>query len=65
MQDVINSVSFLYLLLYVGYSFPPWLFLILLQFFTRSVQLIFSMLFHHHISQLARYFQSTFRSVQV
>ena len=34
-------------------------------FFTRSVQLIFSILLQHHISKLSRYFWSSFRSVQV
>jgi hypothetical protein len=33
--------------------------------FTRPVQLIFSILLHHHISKPWRYFWSTFRSVQV
>jgi len=34
-------------------------------FFTRSVQLIFSILLQHHISNLSRYFCSTFLSVQI
>jgi hypothetical protein len=33
--------------------------------FTRSVQLIFSILLQHHISKLSRYFRSNFRRVQV
>ena len=35
------------------------------SFFTWSVQLIFSILFQHHISKLSRCFWSTTRSVQV
>jgi hypothetical protein len=34
------------------------------SFFTPPVQLIFPILLQHHISQLSRYFWSTFRSVQ-
>ena len=34
-------------------------------FFTRSVQLIFSILLQHHIPKLSGYFSPTFRSVQV
>jgi hypothetical protein len=33
--------------------------------FTRSVQLIFSILLQHHISKPRRYFWSAFRNVQV
>jgi hypothetical protein len=33
--------------------------------FTRSVQLIFSILLQHHISKLSRYFRSNFRRVQL
>jgi hypothetical protein len=35
------------------------------SFLTRSVQLIFFILFHHRISELSRYSWPTFRSVQV
>jgi hypothetical protein len=35
------------------------------SFLARSVQLIFSILLQHHISELSRYFWSTFRSVHV
>jgi len=35
------------------------------SFFTRSIQLIFSVLLQHRISRLSRYLWSTFRSVQV
>ena len=35
------------------------------SFLTRSVQLIFSILLQHHISELSRYFRSTVWSVQV
>jgi hypothetical protein len=35
------------------------------SFLTRPVQLIFSIFLQYHISQLYRYFWSTFRSVQV
>jgi hypothetical protein len=34
-------------------------------FFTRSVELIFSILLQHHISKLSRYLSSAFRSDQV
>jgi len=36
-----------------------------ISLFTRSVQLIFSILLQHHISKLSTYFWSTVRSVQV
>ena len=42
-----------------------WLYVIRLHFSHRSVQLIFSGLIHHHISELFRYFCSTLRRVQV
>jgi len=35
------------------------------SFLTRSVQMIFSILLQHHISELSRYFWSNFRSVPV
>ena len=35
------------------------------SFVTQSVQLMFSILFQHHISKLSSYFRSTFRSVHV
>jgi hypothetical protein len=35
------------------------------SFLTRSVQLIFSILFQHHISKLSRYLWTTFRRARV
>ena len=47
------------LLLYVGYSCPPWLYVILCHFVTWSVQLLLSILLQHHISKLLKYYLST------
>jgi hypothetical protein len=51
-------------LLYLGCPFLPWLFHSSSRF-TRSVQLIFSILFHYHISDRSEYFLYTFRSFHV
>ena len=53
-----------FFLLFVDYSFPPWL-CVTLSYFTRSVQLVFSILPQQHISKLSMYFWSTFRSAQL
>ena len=48
MQDVTNSVILPSFLLYEGYFFPPWLYVIATSsFITRSVQLISIFLQHH------------------
>jgi hypothetical protein len=60
MQDVTNPCKPSFLLLYVGYSCPPWL-CSTSSFFTWSVQLI-SILLQYHISPLSRYFWSTFQN---
>ena len=57
-----NSSSFV--LLYVGSSSSPWLYLTLLSFVTRCVQMI-SILLEHHISKLSRHLWFIFRNSKV
>jgi len=53
------------LLWLVGYSSPRWIFVTLLHLSRWSVQLIFFIGVHQHISKLSRYFPSTFGTVKV
>ena len=47
-----------FILLYVRCFFLPWLCVRILFIFHRSAQVIFSILFQHHILKLSRYFSS-------
>jgi hypothetical protein len=58
-----QSISSSFGLLYLGCAFLPWLFHT--SRFTRSVQLIFSILFHYHISVRSEYFLHTFQIFHV
>jgi len=59
------QIHLAFLFLIVCTMFLPFLTFCNTSFFTRSVQLIFSLLLQHHISKRSRYLWPTFRIIQV